>query len=162
MLVPDEHKRRELLSSEDNRGGSSLPVLQDWQEWWQVWGPKLAAEYGKQPWVLFVMDGIEKQVELSMAISRLLRQKPEDSPGWTEKEWLNIAELTMEARCWFEQNQPRYDDLPEVAQFLVRVQHGFFRALERVGREVREIQEEGHNTITVEADEMSGARLEIG
>ena len=162
MLVTDEDKRRKLLDSGDDRGDASLPVLQDWQEWWQVWGPKLAAEYGKQPWVLFVMDGIEKQTELTMAISRLLRQKPEDSLGWSEKEWLNIAELTKEARCWFESNQPRYEDLPEAAQFLVRVQQGYFRALERVGREVREIQEEGHNTITVEADEMTGARLEIG
>jgi hypothetical protein len=162
VLITDEHKRKRLLDDGDTQGGSSLAVLQNWQEWWQVWGPKLAAEYGRQPWVLFVMDGIEKQVKLTMAISRIIRQKPDELGQWDQMEWLNISELTSEALVWFETNQPRYDDLPEVAQFLVRVQHGFFRGLKRLGREVREIQEYGHNTITVETDELTGTHIEVG
>jgi hypothetical protein len=60
----------------DERGLSSLSVAGDMAEWWRAWGPQIAAQHGKQGWILFLLDSLEKLQEVSMLLSRVLRDKP--------------------------------------------------------------------------------------
>jgi hypothetical protein len=144
MIVANRADRRRLLEMKDERGLASLPIVEDWQSWWQEWGPRIVQEEGHQPWIIFLLDANEKLLELLMLTSRLIRNKPEwNTSRWTEKEWLNVAEQGAEARAWFAANHPNPDDMPEYAQFLLSGQHGLFCSLERVTRELRALQEHG-------------------
>ena len=146
----------------DLRGASSLAVISDWQDWWRVWGPKIANEVGKQGWILFLLDANEKIQEVTMLVSRLLRNKPEwDSARWTQAEWENIEHLTATACAWYEENAPApMRDAPDWAQFLFSAQHGNLCALKRAGRELRAVQEQGYLVATLER--RPGIGLEFG
>lgn len=153
-MIVERSKLRGLTQLADNRGVASLPILQDMQDWWQVWGPRIAKEEGKQGWILFLLDAHEKIEEVSMLVSRLLRNKPEwDSKGWSQNEWLPVDEQSTAAVRWFENHLPRLDDVPEFAQFLLSAQYGNLCVLARLGREMRAAQEQGYTTVVLEADE---------
>lgn len=140
------------LELKDERGLGSLPIIADWQEWWKAWGPQIAKEHGKQGWILFLLDAHEKVQEVSMTLSRILRNKPDwDSTGWSEKEYLNIENQTGEALAWYERNAPSpMRDAPEWAQFLFSAQHGNLAVLARMGREQRALQEQGYLVATLD------------
>lgn len=136
----------------DRRGLSSLAVAADWQTWWSTWGPQIAREHGRQGWILFLLDANEKLLEVQMLLSRVIRNKPEwDTTGWSEAEWMNVAEQTAFALAWFEKYAPGpMRDAPEWAQFLFSSQHGNFAVVARAGRELRAIQEQGYLVATLE------------
>lgn len=129
-----------------------MPIVTDCQEWWKVWGPRIAAEVGYQGWVLFILDVNEKIVEESMLLSRLLRGKPEyDTRGWTPDEWGNCEEVTMAGLRWFERHAPSViKDSPEWAQFILSAQYNNLCVLARLGREVRAATEQGYTTVVLE------------
>lgn len=150
-MIATGSRRSGLTKLGDDRGSASFPVIADWQEWWQIWGPRIMRDVGKQGWVLFMLDANEKQLEVGMVVSRVIRSKPEwNTAGWSEKEWLNVAEVTAEAAAWFDKNAPRLDSVPEYAQFLIAAQGGVFAALKRMGRELRALQEQGYSTVVIE------------
>lgn len=154
MIVQNDADRSRLLEMTDKRGIDSLPVIEDWQAWWQEWGPRIAAEEGRQPWIIFMLDAHEKTLEGLMLLSRLIRNKPKwNTTGWTQAEWGNVALFGAEARCWFEQNHPRLEDVPEYAQFIISAQYGVFCALERLTREMRAIQDQGYKVVALESGE---------
>lgn len=146
----------------DERGLSSLAVAGDWQEWWQLWGPEIAKQHGRQGWILLLLDANEKLTEVSMLLSRLMRNKPEyDSRGWSQAEWLNVEDQTAEALAWFERNAVSpMADAPEWAQFLFLAQHGNLAVLKRLGREQRALQEQGYLVATLER--RPGIGVEMG
>jgi len=146
----------------DERGLSSLAVAADWQEWWQVWGPKIAAEHGRQGWILLLLDANEKVQEVSMMLSRVLRNKPEyETTGWSEAEWLNVEDQSAEAAAWFERNAASpMKDAPEWAHFLFSSLHGNLTVLKRLGRELRAVQDQGYLVATLER--RPGVGLEFG
>jgi hypothetical protein len=129
----------------DNRGPSSRPLLVDLQEWWAVWGPKVAAHEGKQGWILLLLDALDKVVKMQMTMSRLLRKKPAwDSSGWSEDEWRPVSEVAAEGAAWFHENRPRLEDVPEWAQFLFVAIHSIFAAHQRLAAELEEVMHESH------------------
>jgi hypothetical protein len=146
----------------DERGLGSLPVIADWQEWWRYWGPRIADQHGKAGWILFLLAANERIQEVSMLLSRLVRNKPEyDTRGWSAAEWLNVEEQTAAALAWFEANAPApMRDAPEWAQFLFSAQHGNLAVLKRLGRELRALQEQGYLVATIER--RPGVGLELG
>lgn len=150
MIVQNEADRARLLEPGDTRGEQSLPILRDWASWWQVWGPRVAAEEGRQPWIMFLLDASERIIQMQTTLSRLLRDKPDwDTTGWSEDEWSNPADVTLRGLQWFERNVPT--DVPEFAAFIIAGQRGMFQTLHRLGREVRRLQEEGYGTVVLEA-----------
>jgi hypothetical protein len=151
-LVANAADRTRLLQFGQSVGYSSLSLAHDWQEWWREWGPKIAKDVGLQGWVLFILDADEKIRELHMLLSRVIRSKPAwETRGWSAAEWENVETITAAARAWFEKNCPNPDHVPEWAQFILSGQYGNFQALQRLGRELRALQEQGYNTIAVEA-----------
>lgn len=146
----------------DERGLSSLAFAADNDEWWRVWGPKIAARHGRQGWILFLLDANEKVQEVSMLLSRLLRNKPEwDSTGWSAAEWENVEDQTAAAAAWFERSaESPMKDAPEWAQYLFSAQHGNLAVLKRLGRELRAIQEQGYLVATLER--RPGVGIELG
>jgi hypothetical protein len=152
LIVSNESDRARLLKRGEGKGLSSLSLMHDWQEWWRAWGPKITAQVGRQGWVLFILDAEEKTRELCMLLSRLIRNKPEwDTRGWSEAEWKNVEETTLEAKCWYERNCPRPESVPEWAQFIVSGMYGNFCTLARLGRELRALQEQGYSCVALEA-----------
>lgn len=153
MAVLHDSDRPGLLEDHgDIRGEHSLPVLRDWKDWWGKWGPLVMEQYGRCGWVLFMLDAVEKILETQMTVSRLIRGKPEwDTTGWSEREWLNVADVTADASAWFDRNCPRLSDLPEWAGFVLAGQRGMFRTLARIGRELRSLQEQGYTTVVLES-----------
>jgi hypothetical protein len=151
------------LEYADTRGLSSRTFLQDMQEWWQAWGPRIMQAEGKQGWILLLLDAVERASSMLMTMSRILRKKPEwDTSGWAEAEWLPIVQTVEEGSAWFEKNAPRLKDVPEWAQFLFLALHGLFRSQCRVAREVQEIQRKSHLLINLTpATEGSGGWQEI-
>ena len=147
---------------EDKRGLGSLPVVADWIGWWKVWGPRIAAEHGRAGWILLLLDANEKVQEVSMLLSRVLRNKPEwDSTGWSAAEWENVEDQAGEAAAWFERNAASpMRDAPEWAHFLFSSLHGNLCVLERLGRELRAVQEQGYLVATIERQ--PGVGLELG
>lgn len=130
---------------DDDRGLSSFAIVKDWREWWSLWGPEIQARFGKVGWVLFLLDAHEKLEGLLMNLSRIIREKPDwDTAGWSEDEWSNPIWVAAKAKAWFQLNCPDMRDVPEFARFMLVGQHGLFGVMERLAREVREIQEEGH------------------
>ena len=146
----------------DERGLSSLDFAGDCQEWWKVWGPEIARQHGRQGWILLLLDANEKITEVSMLLSRLIRNKPEfDSRGWSQAEWQNVEDQTAEAAAWFERSAPApMKDAPEWAQFLFSAQYGNLCVLKRLGREQRALQEQGYMVATIER--RPGVGLEFG
>lgn len=145
----------------DRRGLSSLAVLDDWRTWWRHWGPTIAAEHGRQGWILFLLDANEKIQEAAMLVSRVLRNKPEwGTAGWSQAEWLNVEEQTAEAAAWFAREAPGpMRDAPAWAQFLFSAQGGNLAVLKRLGRELRAVQEQGYLVATLERRPGEGVAL---
>lgn len=159
-MIVDQSRRAGLTQLADNRGLASLPVLQDMQEWWREWGPRIAKDVGRQGWILFLLDANEKLVETTMLMSRLLRNKPDwDTRGWSEAEWLRVDDQATAALRWFERHVQTLTDVPEFAQFLLSAQYGNFCALARVGRELRAAQEQGYTTVVLE--EQDGGHINV-
>lgn len=158
MLVSDQ-RREALTQCLDNRGIASFPILMDWDEFWKTWGPQIVGHVGHQGWVLFLMDAIQKSLELQLTMSRLLRKKTQDTRGWSQAEWLNVADQTEEGLRWFERNLLDPKSLPEWAQFFQAGLYGQFTTMARLGREIRQLQDHGYNTLVVERD-AAGVRLE--
>jgi hypothetical protein len=130
---------------EDDRGMSSYAVIKDWQEWWRLWGPEIAKRFGHDGWVLFILEAHTKMEDILMNWSRILRNKPDwDTAGWSEDEWSNPLWVAAKAKAWFQTNCPHMDDIPEFARFILVGQNGMFGVLERLAREMFEIQSEGH------------------
>ena len=149
-MISNQAQREALLDQGDNAGSNSLDRILDWKTWWAEWGPRIAEVYGQQPWILFAMDALEKEIELSNALARIIRGNPKDNRrGWTPMEHLDIAEQTVAALIWYESNQPPPGDVPEFMQFLFRAQLGMFRAMMLVGKDLREVQRTGAHTATV-------------
>jgi hypothetical protein len=162
MIVANAGDRNRLLALKDERGVDSLPIVADWQEWWREWGPRIADEEGRQPWILFILDAHERQLETMMVVSRLIRNKPEwNTRGWSEAEWGNVEEFTEAAYQWYVRNMPKLESVPEYAQFILSAQHGSFATIRRLGRELRHVQEEGFHTVILDRDEISGMRVEV-
>ncbi len=160
-MIGNQAQTEALLDQTDKAGGNSLTRLLDWQEWWQAWGPRIAGIYGQQPWILFAMDALEKEIVLNQTLARIIRHNPKDNRrGWTPLEDLNIAEQTVAALVWYEANQPDPKDVPEFMQFLFRAQLGMFRAMMLVGKELREVQRTGAHTVTIGVGE-DGTHFEI-
>ena len=158
MIVQNQADRDRLLQAGDTRGEQSLPILRDWLSWWSVWGPRVAAEAGRQPWILFLLDASERIIALQTTLSRLIRSKPEwDTRGWSEDEWSSPENVTARALAWFEQNVPR--EVPEFAAFIIAGQRGTFQTLARLGKEIRRLQEAGYNTVVVQADDATDMRV---
>ncbi len=146
MSIADTHgQQNSLWNFEDSRGMSSYAVIKDWQEWWQNWGPLLMAMYGKAGWVCFILDAHEKMEGILMNWSRILREKPNwDTAGWSADEDSNPMWVSAKAKAWFQLNCPHMVDVPEFARFIFVAQNGMFSVLERLSREIYEIQSEGH------------------
>jgi len=147
----------------DERGLSSLAVIADWREWWREWGPTIAVRHGRQNWILLLLDANERIQEVTMLISRLLRNKPDwDSTGWSQAEWLNVEDQTAEAATWFKRSAEAgpMRDAPEWAQFLFESQYGNLCVLRRLGRELRAAQEQGYLVATLER--RPGVGIEFG
>jgi hypothetical protein len=163
-MIATDSRRPGLVKFEDNRGNASLPILQDWQEWWKEWGPKIARDVGKQGWVLFILDAQEKLTEVEMLLSRVIRSKPQwDTRGWSEKEWANPEAQATAALRWFEMHAPAVQkNAPEWAQFILAAQYGAFTVLSRLGREVRGLQENGFSTVVLEQSESGGLAVTQG
>lgn len=141
-----------MLPLEDRRGLSSLDYATDADEWWREWGPKIAAQHGKQGWILFLLDASQKLQETWMLISRLLRNKPDwNTAGWSQAEWLNVEEQTALADAWFREHvDAPMKEAPEWAQYLFVANAGHFAVAKRAGREMRAIQEQGYLVATLE------------
>lgn len=158
MIVQNQTDRDKLLEPGDVRGEQSLPILRDWQAWWQVWGPRVAAEEGRQPWIMFLLDSSERIIEMQTTLSRVMKSKPEwDTTGWSEDEWSNIEDVCVRGLCWFERNVPK--DVPEFAAFIIAGQRGMFQTLARLGRELRSLQELGYGTVVLEASDRHGVSV---
>jgi hypothetical protein len=139
-----------MFNFEDERGLSSFDHLKDMQEWWGRYGPEIINHFGKQHWVLFMCDAEERLEGLLMNFSRVLREKPDwDTSGWSEDEWSNSMWTAAKAKAWFQLNCPHMNDVPEFARFVFVAMNGLFNSFERLAREVREIQEEGHLLVTL-------------
>jgi hypothetical protein len=140
-VIATESKRAGLTRLEDNRGDSSLAVLQDMETWWREWGPRIARDVGQQGWVLFLLDTNEKIVEVSMLVSQVLRHQA----------LANVEDVTLEALRWFERHAPAVQrDAPEWAQFIISAQYNNLTAMSRIGRELRAAQEQGYHTVVLE------------
>lgn len=162
MIVANSGDRKRLLQMKDERGLESLPIIADWQAWWREWGPKIADEEGRQPWILFMLDAHERQLETMMVVSRLLRNKPEwNTVGWSESEAGNIEEFTEAAYQWFVRNMPNAESVPEYAQFILSAQHGAFATIRRLGRELRHVQEEGYSTVVLDRNDLTKEWVEV-
>jgi hypothetical protein len=149
-MIASSSTRAALTVRTDKRGLASFPVVADWQLWWKTWGPKIAAQEGRQGWILFLLDANERLMEVSMLISRIIRSKPQwTTEGWSQDEWSNVQDVAARATAWFEANCPT-KDLPEWAQFIAAAQYGNFRVLERLARELRALQEQGYTTVVLE------------
>jgi hypothetical protein len=152
-VVATESKRAGLTGLEDNRGHSSLAVLQEWQLWWKEWGPRIARDVGYQGWVLFLLDSNEKITEVEMLASEVLRNQGCE----------NIEIATLKALRWFENHAESVKkDAPEWAAFLLAAQYGNLCALARLGRELRAKQEQGYTTVVLEHTEAGGLNVRAG
>jgi hypothetical protein len=135
---------------EDERGMSSYAVIKDWSVWWGKWGPEIQSRYGKVGWLLLLLDANEKLEGILMNWARILREKPEwDTSGWSEDEWSNPVWVSAKAKAWFQTSCPNMEDVPEFARFMFVAMNGLFGVLERLSREIHEIQSEGHLLINM-------------
>jgi len=146
MSMVDTHGYvNEHWNFEDSRGMSSYAVVKDWSDYWALWGPLIMVQFGREGWIRFMLDAHVKLEGLGMMFSRQLRNKPNwDSSGWSEDEWSSPMWVAAKAKAWYQLNCPKMDDVPEFARFIFVAQNGLFGVLERLAREVHEIQSEGH------------------
>ena len=162
-MFVERSKMAGLTALADNRGSASLPVLQDMQDWWKAWGPRISRDVGQQGWVLFLLDAHEKLVEGSMLVSRIIRNKPKWDGLGTESEWGSVEVATTAALHWFENHAPAVQrDAPDWAQFLITAQYGAFCALARLGRELQGLKEAGYSTMVLETSDKGVACTQGG
>lgn len=159
MIVPNS--RRDRLCAMDDEGGThALPLIEDWQDWWRLWGPRIAKEEGKQGWIIFILDAHEKITELNANVQRIMMGKT-DKVGnsvWNAREWENCETIALEAKAWFERNVPNLKDVPEFAQFMLSAQHANLCILSRLSRDLRGMQEEhGIGSHMLERNEGDGS-----
>lgn len=152
MIVANDADRRRLLEYGDTETIGSLPVIEFWRTWWSAWGPLIAADVGREGWVLFLFDANEKAIELEGIMARILRDKPTwGTAMWSQKEWMNIKDTAGEALAWFDRNAPRKDRVPEWAAFLLCGLRAHFTVLARLGSEIRAAQDQGYSAFVVES-----------
>lgn len=151
MIVANTSDRNRLLRPGKGLSIGSLPEVEKWNEWWQAWAPRIAAEVGREGWVLFILDSVEKMCGLEATMARILRDKPEwNTDLWAQQEWLDVEHTAGSALSWFDQNCPRLDRVPEWCAFVLCAMRGHFTVLARLGRELRAAQEQGYGSFVVE------------
>lgn len=161
MIVSNTAARQRLTKRGDTRGLSSLPVALDCKTWWSEYGPKIVAEEGKAGWILFIMDAQERLIEETMLMARSIRNREKrGGEGWSQKEWLNIQETSLEAYEWYKRHCPAQNSVPEWADFILTAQYSLFSVLARMGRELRGVQELGYQTVSVESG-AAGVLVEV-
>lgn len=80
--------------------------------------------------------------------------------GWTQREWLNVQETSTEGLAWYRKHCPAPGSVPEWAEFILTAQEGLYSVLARMGRELRAVQEQGYQTISVESGP-AGVNVEV-
>lgn len=144
----------------DEGGTEALPIIEDWDSFWRVWGPRIAKEEGKHGWILFLLDAHEKITELNAVTARIMMGKSNTigTQVWSAREWENCETVATEAKAWFERNVPRLSDLPEFVQFLLSAQYSNLSILVRLARDLRGMQEQhGVSSHIVERNDADGS-----
>lgn len=162
MRIATKGSPGNILSFADERGSSSFAVVKDMREWWAVYGPQIVNLYGRARWIVFLVHAHDKLEGLGMQLSRVMRNKPSwDTSGWSEDEWSSTLWAACKAKAWFTNNCPDLRDVPEFAQYILVAQYGMFGLMERLAREVNEIQNEGHLLINMTDRNTGGIAPEL-
>lgn len=159
MIVPSSRRDR-LVKMDDEGGTHALPMIEDWDLFWRMWGPRIKQEEGAQPWIIFLLDAHEKITELNAIIQRIIMGKPNTvgNSVWSEKEWESCEEVAVEAKAWFDRNVPALKDMPEFASFILSAQHANLSILCRLARDVRGMQEQhGISSHIIEKNDLDGS-----